>query len=83
MPITPDTKDWTWVLERPCEECGFDARDHPPATFSHAIRDNAAQWTGVLQRDTVHQRPSDDRWSALEYAVTCATSIESSTIACV
>ncbi|HEY5013683.1 MAG TPA: DinB family protein, partial [Acidimicrobiia bacterium] len=23
--ITPDTKDWTWVLERPCPECGFDA----------------------------------------------------------
>ena len=25
MPIEPDTKDWTWVLERPCPECGFDA----------------------------------------------------------
>jgi hypothetical protein len=24
-PIVPDTKDWTWVLERPCPECGFDA----------------------------------------------------------
>jgi len=23
--IEPDTKDWTWVLERPCPECGFDA----------------------------------------------------------
>jgi hypothetical protein len=22
--ITPDTKDWTWVLERACPECGFD-----------------------------------------------------------
>ena len=26
MAIVPDTKDWTWVLERPCDECGFDAR---------------------------------------------------------
>ena len=25
MPIVPDDKDWTWVLERPCPECGFDA----------------------------------------------------------
>ena len=25
MPITPDTTDWTWVLERPCTECGFDS----------------------------------------------------------
>ena len=24
--ITPDDKDWTWVLERPCPECGFDTR---------------------------------------------------------
>ena len=24
IPIDPDTKDWTWVLDRPCPECGFD-----------------------------------------------------------
>ena len=23
-PIAPDTKDWTWVLEQPCAECGFE-----------------------------------------------------------
>jgi hypothetical protein len=23
MPITPDTKDWTWVVEERCPECGF------------------------------------------------------------
>ena len=23
--ITPDDKDWTWVLESTCPECGFDA----------------------------------------------------------
>ena len=22
--IEPDGKDWTWVLEQPCPECGFD-----------------------------------------------------------
>ena len=22
----PDTKDWTWVLESTCPECGFDSR---------------------------------------------------------
>lgn len=25
MAIEPDTKDWTWVLDRPCPECGFEA----------------------------------------------------------
>ncbi|HEV3188611.1 MAG TPA: DinB family protein [Acidimicrobiales bacterium] len=68
MAITPDIKDWTWVLERPCEECGFNAKDYPRSTFSQAIRVNAEQWTGVLKRDDVRLRPSEDRWSALEYA---------------
>ena len=27
MPIVPDDKDWTWVLERRCPQCGF----HYPA----------------------------------------------------
>ena len=22
MPVVPDTKDWTWVLQRRCPECG-------------------------------------------------------------
>ena len=25
MTIQPDTKDWTWVLDKRCPECGFDA----------------------------------------------------------
>ena len=25
MTIVPDDKNWTWVLERECPECGFDA----------------------------------------------------------
>jgi hypothetical protein len=24
--IVPDTKDWTWVLDRPCPECGLDTQ---------------------------------------------------------
>ena len=26
MTIIPDTKDWTWVLQRSCPECGFDTQ---------------------------------------------------------
>ena len=25
MAIVPDDKDWTWVVQRPCPECGYDA----------------------------------------------------------
>lgn len=67
MTITPDTKDWTWVLERPCGECGFDARDFPRETFVRTIREVAAKWTPILWRSDVRARPSESTWSVLEY----------------
>jgi hypothetical protein len=68
MPIVPETKSWTWVLERPCPECGFDTgavafRDIPALT-----RENADAWMPVLERADVRVRPNDSTWSALEYA---------------
>ena len=68
MPITPDTKDWTWVLESTCEECGFDVRSFPRADMGQMLRENAEQWSPVLAHPRVAQRPRDDTWSALEYA---------------
>jgi hypothetical protein len=69
MPIVPDTKDWTWVLDRACPECGFDAAAIDVADVGQMVRDNAVEWRRVLARprDEVTTRPSDDRWSALEY----------------
>jgi hypothetical protein len=68
--IVPDDKDWTWVLERPCPECGFDAGAFSVDTVSVLIRDNASAWQKVLDGAssalTVRARP--DRWSTLEYA---------------
>jgi hypothetical protein len=66
--ITPDTKDWTWVLERTCPECGFTASELDLGRVPAVLRDNAAAWQRVLARPDVAQRPSDDRWSPLEYA---------------
>jgi hypothetical protein len=70
MPIEPDTKDWTWVVERRCDECGFDASSLACDQVSELIRQNALAWREVLQRDpaALARRPADDRWSALEYA---------------
>jgi hypothetical protein len=70
MPIVPDDKDWTWVLERPCPECGFDAAAVAPASVAPLLRANAAAWQLVLRQpdDVVRRRPADDRWSPLEYA---------------
>jgi hypothetical protein len=41
MAITPDTKDWTFVLERTCPECGFDVQTFPREQVASMIRENA------------------------------------------
>jgi hypothetical protein len=66
--ITPDTKDWTWVLEKTCPECGFDVTRFPIEDIGDMIRSNAGQWAPILREPLVGERPSEDRWSALEYA---------------
>ncbi|GAA4354361.1 DinB family protein [Angustibacter luteus] len=68
MPITPDTKDWTWVVDRRCPECGFDAAELDAEDAPDLVRANAATWLRVLQRPDVRQRPDEATWSPLEYA---------------
>jgi hypothetical protein len=68
MPIEPDTKDWTWVLERPCPECGFDASDYPRASIGEVVRSTGSAWASELDRPDATVRSREDRWSVLEYA---------------
>ena len=65
---TPDDKDWTWVLDRPCPECGFDTAAVQLDRIGALIRQNATTWHTVLARPDVGERPVPDRWSPLEYA---------------
>lgn len=67
MPIVPDDKNWTWVLERDCPDCGFDAGAVDVTAMGDLIRANAAEWPSLLARDDAHLRPTGDQWSALEY----------------
>jgi hypothetical protein len=67
MEIEPDTKDWTWVLQRPCGECGFDTASFPHEALPRMIRENAAAWGLVLEAFDVRTRPSPHIWSPLEY----------------
>ena len=48
MTIEPDTKDWTWVLQRPCPECGLDTRDIGRDQIGAMVRANAASWQSLL-----------------------------------
>lgn len=66
--IVPDSKDWTWVLDRRCPQCGLDTRNVQPEQVAQQLRDNAAAWPAVLARPDVRQRPDPATWSPLEYA---------------
>ena len=67
--IVPDDKDWTWVLERRCPECRFDAGAYPPSSVPSLVRANAQDWAELLAEGIVRPgRLHPDRWSALEYA---------------
>lgn len=66
--LAPDDKDWTWVLDEPCAECGFDAatvtRDDIPSRLLAAT----PRWHTALAAPGGGDRPSPGTWSVLEYA---------------
>ena len=68
MAITPDTKDWTWVLREPCPECGLAAGDIDPTTVGDRVRAALPRWEEALGREDARDRPDDHTWSPLEYA---------------
>lgn len=68
MAIIPDRKDWTWVLERPCPQCGFDPAAVRFDDIPARVLEIASAWQPVLRRDDVRLRPDEQTWSPLEYA---------------
>lgn len=68
MTIEPDTKDWTWVLERPCDECGFDSAAFAAEQIPDLIGENARGWSQALASPDAAVRPVPHIWSTLEYA---------------
>ena len=65
----PDTKDWTWVLEAKCPECGFDARALSRADLASVARDLGDRWVAAMSAiDAPRQRPAPAVWSPLEYS---------------
>ena len=68
MTITPDTKDWTWVLEAACPECGFDARTVPASYVAARVRATVPLWLDALAAPDSAVRPGPGAWSPLEYS---------------
>ncbi|MCD9196916.1 DinB family protein [Aeromicrobium wangtongii] len=68
MDIDPDTKDWTWVLERPCPDCGLAAGEVVPTEVSARVLADLPRWEDVLRRAEARVRPAPAMWSPTEYA---------------
>lgn len=67
--ITPETKDWTWVLDRPCPDCGFDPSAWGVTALSVRLGENASAWQRSLREGRIQPgRPDSSTWSSLEYA---------------
>ena len=63
-----DDKDWTWVLERPCPECGFDAGSMPLDQAAGLLTEAVSVLLRALEAPTAGERPRPTTWSPLEYA---------------
>jgi hypothetical protein len=66
--IEPDTKDWTWVLDQKCDECGFDPAQVAAEDLVDLVHDNTRGWYGALDGPDAAVRPAANIWSPLEYA---------------
>ncbi len=64
----PDDKDWTWVLEARCPECGYLGSEIQPSELPELVLQATAPWAEVLARPDVRTRPAPQVWSPLEYA---------------
>jgi hypothetical protein len=66
--VHPDLKDWTWVLERPCPQCGYDASLVPGSQVAQTLLALVPRWRGALARPNARVRPRPEVWSTVEYA---------------
>lgn len=63
-----DSKDWTWVLQRACADCGFDPAAVIGPQVPSLLTADARRWAAVLSRPDATERPAEGVWSPLEYS---------------
>ena len=54
----PDDKDWTWVLKRPCPDCGYDAATVDRTELPQRIRETVRAIVATLAEPDAAERPS-------------------------
>ena len=57
--IVPDDKDWTWVLDRRCDACGFEAGAVPREELAERFFVAVEEWVQILRSNpAVETRPA-------------------------
>ena len=79
MTIVPDTKDWTWVLQHPCPDCGLDTQSFAREAVAGMVRANAPAWHQVLTQPGDHgtapHRADGRPWSTAAMSGTSCASM--------
>ena len=65
--IAPDDKDWTWVINEPCPQCGFVAASVDVRHLGAHVRETTAAFLPHLGDADALVRPDATTWSVLEY----------------
>jgi hypothetical protein len=65
-PATPDARDWTFVVDDGCRECGY--APHDPVLTGERLQTAARRFATALQRPDAGERPAPGVWSTVEYA---------------
>jgi hypothetical protein len=79
----PDDKDWTWVLDSRCPDCGFDTGALRIADVAPMVRDTAAAFAIMLRARMPVSGRSRASGRRSSIPVTSATSAVSSISGCV
>ena len=64
--IPKETKDWSFVADEGCSECGYSP--HFGQETGSRLRHTATAWRELLGHPQASQRPVPQVWSPLEYA---------------
>ena len=64
--IPKETKDWSFVAEEGCSECGYSPQSGQET--GSGLRLTATLWKEVLSNPNASHRPLPQVWSPLEYA---------------
>jgi len=65
--IVPDQKNWTFVLESVCPECGYDVRAVTAKDVIEQLPEGVERYVAVLSRPEARVRTNSARWSDQEY----------------